>query len=204
MIQKLSSFIAIAHDLEAFKEELEQTYSGYRKVFFFKDDFLVDDAKAVIAEAFIAESSQKIIALGAKSFNLICQNSLLKILEEPPKNIVFILCVPTKTTLLPTIRSRLPIKTFYTEKRDTSSGLDFTRLSIKDIYEFLSKHRRLDKRETAALIESIGKEALRSGIQLKDEDLSLFGTLLQLANLNSRPQALLNTQLLTILKRVNE
>lgn len=202
MTAKLSSFIAIAQDLEAFKEELEQTYTNHRKVFFFKDDFLVDDAKAVIAEAFIAESSQKIIALGAKSFNLICQNSLLKILEEPPRNIVFIVCVPTKTALLPTIRSRLPIKIFHTEFHAIQSGLNFLKLNIKDIYDFLKTHQRIDKREAAALIEAITKEALSSGIHLHDEDLTLFGTLLQLANLHSRPQVLLSTQLLTILKRI--
>lgn len=204
MNKPLSSFIAIAHDLEAFKEELDQTYKSFRRVFFFKDDFLVEDAKAVIAEAFIAEASQKIIALGAKSFNLICQNSLLKILEEPPRNIVFILCVPSKTTLLPTIRSRMPVKVFHREQKDIKSGLNFSKLTIKDVYEFLSKHRRLEKREAAALIESIGNEALHCGVKLKGEDLKLFGTLLQLAHLNSRAQTLLSTQLLTILKRVNK
>lgn len=204
MTKPLSSFIAIAHDLEAFKEELDQSYKGFRRVYFFKDDFLVEDAKAVIAEAFIAESSQKIIALGAKSFNLISQNSLLKILEEPPRNIVFILCVPSKTTLLPTIRSRMPIKVFHKERESIKSGLNFSKLTIKDVYEFLHQNRRLEKREVALLIEAIGKEALRANIKLKGEDLKLFGTLLELANLNSRAQMLLCTQLLTILKRVQK
>lgn len=201
MSRVLSSFIAVTFDLEAFKEQLEQTYADYRKVFFFKDDFLVEDAKAVIAEAFIAESSQKIIALGAKSFNLIAQNSLLKVLEEPPRNIVFILCVPSKTALLPTIRSRLPIKTFQVQKQSVQSGLNFKNLNIQDIYGFLQTNKNLNKQEVMPMIEAISKEALLSGVALKEEDLTLFATLLQLAHLNSRPQVLLSTQLLTILKR---
>jgi DNA polymerase-3 subunit delta' len=34
------------------------------------------------------------------------QNALLKVLEEPPKNVIFILLVPSKTLLLDTIISR--------------------------------------------------------------------------------------------------
>lgn len=43
----------------------------------------------------------------AETMSLDAQNAFLKLLEEPPTDVVFILCVKTATDLLPTIRSRV-------------------------------------------------------------------------------------------------
>jgi len=47
---------------------------------------LLENAKEVAAEAYIAESEPKLLVLGAKNFRVEAQNSLLKIIEERKKN----------------------------------------------------------------------------------------------------------------------
>lgn len=201
MSSDINSYIAVVSNLEEFQASLALEHSPSQIKFFFKDDFLVDDAKAVIKEAYVAESSQKVIALGAKSYNLYAQNSLLKILEEPPPNIAFIVAVPSKTALLPTIRSRLPIKTYQMELEKVSTGLNFKTLDLQDIYGFVQERKFMEKRELKSLIQAISTEALEQGLRFSEDELSLFQKLLQLAELNSRAHNLLSTQLLTILNR---
>jgi DNA polymerase-3 subunit delta' len=101
-------------------------------------DFLIKNAKEIVKEAYIAENDTKVIATIFKNYRVETQNSLLKILEEPPKNIVFIIGVLSKSVLLPTIRSRMMIKNTKTQDEKQELGLDFKRLDIKMIYEFLN------------------------------------------------------------------
>ena len=98
MINLLST-IVISRDIKKAFEHVKSKYKDYRICDFFKekDDFLLEDAKAVIKEAYIAESNPKILVLGAKGYKVETQNALLKILEEPPKNIIFILIAQSKT-----------------------------------------------------------------------------------------------------------
>ena len=201
MMSEINSHIAVVSNLEQFQAALAQTYAPSQIKFFFKDDFLVDDAKAVIKEAYVAEASQKIIALGAKSYNLYAQNALLKILEEPPRNIAFIVAVPSKTALLSTIRSRLPIKIHTMDSEKVVSGLTFRTLDLQDIYDFVQDRKFMDKRELKGLVQAITTEALSQGLRFSEEELTLFQKLLQLAELNSRAHNILTTQLLTILNR---
>ena len=87
----MRSKIVITSDFEALKEEILGLYGVNSVRFFFVEDFLLENAKEVAAEAYIAESEPKLLVLGAKNFRVEAQNSLLKIIEEPPKNIFFII-----------------------------------------------------------------------------------------------------------------
>ena len=61
------------------------------------------------ADAFVkahSASHRVFIIEDAHRMNEQAQNALLKVLEEPPKNVIFILLVPSKTILLDTIISR--------------------------------------------------------------------------------------------------
>lgn len=205
MIENLNSFIAVSDDFAKTLEDVRQKFPKTRVVDFVRDDFLVEDAKSVVKESFIAEKDTKILFLGAKLFNTYAQNSLLKILEEPPKNIVYIVCIPSKTALLPTIRSRLPIRVFSQKAKLLASGLDFNRLNVKDVYEFLKQHQYLGKHELQNMVQAITKEAIGSGIKFNDKELDMFGKLLQLSSLNTLPRIILSTQLSIILqKRLHE
>ena len=101
--------ILISTEIESEFERLSNELKPSRVVGFIEEDFKIEHAKAVVAEAYISESQTKYIILGSTNFNHVSQNSLLKVFEEPPRNIEFIIISPSKSNLLPTVRSRFPI-----------------------------------------------------------------------------------------------
>lgn len=69
----------------------------------------VAQIREVRADAFVkahSASHRVFIIEDANRMNEQAQNALLKVLEEPPKNVIFILLTPSKTVLLDTIISR--------------------------------------------------------------------------------------------------
>lgn len=198
--QSISSHILVCQDLQKAKEYILETYTNQRVLFYFPEkEFSLEDAKEVVKEAYIAESNRKFLVLGASSYNIYSQNSLLKILEEPPKNIVFILIATSKTGFLPTIRSRLTLKELKFEKERKSSGLKLDKLDVNDIYHFVKENSRLDKVELKEMIQAIVHEAINEyKLSFSEKELTYFGNLIELAELNSRPNNLLISLLLSI------
>ena len=198
------SHILVCSDIQKAYEQCQELYSEFRICSFFpeKDDFLLEDAKKVVKEAYIAEMKPKILVLGGKGYRVEAQNSLLKILEEPPRNIVFILIAPTKTVFLPTIRSRMGLQELKIQKDVIKSGLNLKNLCEKDIFEFVQANSRISRVELKDKIQTIVSEAvLEHSISFTDKELSHFQTLLELAQLNSRPQNMLFSLLISIMKR---
>ena len=91
--EEVFSHILICKNMEKAKAHLEEKYASSRHLLYEKDEFLLDDAKELVKEAYIAESKHKYLIVCAKGYRIEAQNALLKILEEPPRNIVFILSV---------------------------------------------------------------------------------------------------------------
>ncbi len=203
MVEPLSHILVCSDILKAY-EKCQELYAEFRICPFLKekDDFLLEDAKKVVKEAYIAEIKPKILILGAKGYRVEAQNSLLKILEEPPRNIVFVLIAPTKTVFLPTIRSRMGLQELKIEKEIIKIGLNLKNICEKDIYEFVQANSRISRVELKETIQAVVSEAvLEQGISFTQNELSHFGNLLELAQLNSRPQNLLFTLLISIMKR---
>ena len=74
----------------------------------------VNDIRDLKESAYLTanEGYRKIFILeGVERFNVQSQNTLLKILEEPPLGVVFILTASSKTAILPTILSRCCVLT---------------------------------------------------------------------------------------------
>ena len=70
----------------------------------------VDDVRKIEEEAYLApnEADSKVFILeDADEYNVQSQNALLKIIEEPPKGVRFILTASSAGALLPTVRSRV-------------------------------------------------------------------------------------------------
>lgn len=70
----------------------------------------VDDIRDMRMQAYLSsnESDKKIFILeNADKLNIQSQNALLKLLEEPPKGVIFILSAPSKSSVLPTVLSRV-------------------------------------------------------------------------------------------------
>ncbi len=195
----MQSKIILCPDIEvALTQVKERTESGYLKLFEC-EEFKIDDAKQVTQEAYIAESCQKVIVIAAQRYRNEAQNALLKLLEEPPRNIVFILIAPTKTALLPTILSRIPLERISSKKEKSPLNLDLGRLELEDIFTFVKKNARLGKSELLQLIETLLESALfEAKISLNERELEQFSRSFHLAQLNARSQTLILNLLLIL------
>ena len=101
-----------------------------------KQSINVDQARNVRADAYIAPSELDVkvyILHNADKMNVQTQNALLKILEEPPRFVSFILLSTNIAAFLPTVRSRCQLVQFNfgTEKNDDSSK--FHKLALETI-----------------------------------------------------------------------
>lgn len=198
----LNSQIVISADIEITLESLKQDLNPNLVRVIKQDEFKIDDSKSAIREAYISSEELKYIFLVAKSFNIYAQNSLLKILEEPPKNIVFIIITNSKSALLPTIKSRLPISQIKGEKVKIELGFTIRDLTLKDIYNFLKEHKSLTQADGKLLIEAIFEQVAKEEIKLTERELDVFSNSFKLIKLNSKPVAILSNIMLTILNRV--
>ena len=168
---------------------------------------MLENAKEVAAEAYIAESEPKLLVLGAKNFRVEAQNSLLKIIEEPPKNIFFIIACESKNMLLPTVRSRLVTENRLEKKQREKTGLDYKRLELKEICAFIDeksafeRSEKLGKNDLKELIAAIVLEATAQGVKFSAEELEYFFKAVRLAELNTKTHALLTPILLMIYEK---
>jgi len=183
-------------------EEDDTTVYNVNRVATEKETFSVVDAKLAIEKAYMASEEITIIILAAKSFSPIVQNKLLKVIEEPPKNKEFILIVESKSTILATIKSRLPVTILSEVKEEESLGLDLKQLSLATVYEFIQSHKRTDVKGMKYLVERISKEAISSQkYDLDEKTLILFSNAFMALDMGSPPQFVLNALLLKLLAR---
>ncbi|EAH4616902.1 DNA polymerase III subunit delta' [Campylobacter jejuni] len=190
------SKIIISEDFLGIKEEMINNF-GIKKLRFFipQNEFLLDDARAVEKESYIAETEEKIIVLMADSYRIEAQNFLLKLLEEPPKNIKFLIVVPSKNLLLPTIKSRLICEKRNKIKAKNTLNLELNKMDLKTLFEFLQENENLDKAELMEKIALIAEES----VKFKDfnaDELEFFYESYELAKLNSKSSLILATLLL--------
>lgn len=185
-------YILISNNVEAEFERLKEELKEYRVVGFIEDEFKIEHAKAVIAESYISESQTKYIIMGANNFNHISQNSLLKVLEEPPRNIEYIIISSTKLNLLPTVRSRMPILKGKTTHTVQEVNISLSRVDYAEVFEFLKANARIKKSEAKSLLEALYyKATVIDGLMLTTTQLQNFDKAYRLLELNSRPQSVL-------------
>lgn len=195
--------ILITDEIEERIREIEESVRPLRCVTFMRDDFKIEDAKEVIAEAYKSEEHTKTLILGAKSFTVPAQNALLKILEEPPRNIVFILMAPNKSTFLPTVRSRLSLTQEHHKRIYQTLPIVLKSLDLAELFTFVKEHDRLKKHEAKELIEQLMFQAIHiEKIPLTASQLEGFEKALRLIELNSRFQSVLVMVLMHFLKEV--
>ena len=172
------------------------------------ENFKVSDANEVIAKAYLASTNKVFLCLATEQFSEVVQNRLLKIIEEPPKNKEFILITPSKATLLPTIKSRLPITILKNQSSNINLNLNIKSLSLEDVYNFIQEQKRLKPKEAMPIAEAIIKEAIKSNAyNLDSNTLELFTKATKTLNLGSPADFVLTTILLKLLakkkKRLN-
>ena len=201
------SSILIVNDIEATLAELLPNYPIHSTKIIKneeKEEFLLIQATLAIKEAYIASSEKKYIFLCGSTFRKEAQNSLLKILEEPPKNVIFIIITNSKSSLLPTIYSRLPYKYLKKSILRNESILDINKLDLKDIYNFLKDNQKISKQEAKEIVESILMKVNNQKIKLSHKELDFFSKSIKLLELNSRPINVLTTLLLSLANQKNK
>ncbi|SFZ98448.1 DNA poymerase III subunit delta' [hydrothermal vent metagenome] len=183
-------------------QENLQAPVGIQRVVTETSNFRLPDAKTAIEKAYMTSVERTIIVLAAKSFTADVQNKLLKVIEEPPANKVFILITESKSAILTTIKSRIPIVVLNEEKIEDDLGLDLTQLSLATAYEFIQQHKRTDSKTMKRIVERISSEAIKSDkYDLDEKTLSLFSSSYMALDVGSPGSFVLNTLLLKLLAR---
>ena len=197
-----SSHILITQHIEEEINAIKQRLYPSRIVVFFKEDeFKVDDAREVIREAYIAEAQTKYILLASKFFNETAQNALLKLLEEPPRNIEFVIITESKSALLPTVRSRMPLITHKSEKERVDLELSLKKLELSTMFAFIKEHERTPKHEAKELIQALYNRAIEEELVLNTHQLESFEMAYKLIGLNARMNSVLSMLLMKFIKR---
>ena len=195
------STILIVNDIEKTLNDLLAFYSPHNIRIIKneeKDEFQLLQATQAIKEAYIASNENKYIFLCGSTFRKEAQNSLLKVLEEPPRNVIFIILTNSKSSILPTIYSRMPYKYMKTSLLKEEISLDISKLDLKDIYMFLKENQKISKNEAKNVVESILLKANKQNMKLSTSQLDLFSKASKLLELNSRPINILTTLLLSL------
>ena len=165
-------------------------------------EFLVEHAQEAIAKAYIASEGLNYIILIAPTFSDIAQNRLLKVIEEPPKNKAFIIITESKSALLDTIQSRLPVTVLNDSKKVESFSLDLTNLNLAKVYAFVQENSRISSVECRVLVEKISLEAMKSEkYNLDESTLKVFSDCIKALDVGSPTSFVLNTLLLKLLAK---
>jgi len=168
---------------------------------FLRSEFKIDDAKDVAKEAYITSQNGKAIILAAQNYNIPTQNALLKLLEEPPPNTRLYIITPSKSALLPTVRSRLPLVKERVQNVVTPFRYDIKRMELKDIFEFAKESRSFGKEESIKTIESIFEATVNARVPLREGELQIFSNACRLIYLNERAENVFIYLLMNILRR---
>ncbi len=91
--------------------------------------FHVDTVRQIRSDAYIKpnEAPLRVFLLeGAEAMSEQAQNALLKVFEEPPERVIFILTVTSAAKLLPTVRSRAQLFALEGEEQPSDADLALT------------------------------------------------------------------------------
>jgi len=165
-------------------------------------EFLVEQAKETISKAYISSDTLNYIILISPSFSDVVQNRLLKIIEEPPKNKAFIIITESKSAILDTIKSRMPITVLKEEQSQELFELDINNLNLAKVYDFIQKNSRISAKECQKKVETISTIAMKSQRYNLDEDtLKVFSNSVKALDMGSPTSFILNTVLLKLLAK---
>lgn len=206
MMQNYTGLILLSDDIP---REIEYQSMGIFDEFlrvFEREEFKIEDSHEVIMEAYIASEKVKTIIIAAQSFNIFAQNALLKVIEEPPNNVQFILIAKNKTSLLATIHSRLPLQDKRKRTNPRVLEVNLKRLTIKGVYDFLKlleERANISREETKERIQALLFSLRQDGFKLLENELKSFDEAL-IANQNYQKDIYLFLPLLLMVLSKNK
>ena len=182
--------VYISNDIEKAKEVLENEYQDL--IIFEDNELKLPMVKEIKEIAYKTSKNKQTILIKAINLRIEAQNALLKILEETPDNLEFLILTTSKYALLDTIRSRVEIKTLNFEIAEVEVDINIDRLTTKNIYDILKKD--ISKQQLKQYIIKIFKQLKNPNQRVLDN----FELAIKLVDLNSDKQALLSLILLSI------
>ena len=191
--------LVISNDLDFAYNQIKKSLETSNVITYDDDEFKVEQARELISHGYIASETKKYIIVKAKRYNEVSQNALLKILEEPPKNIVIYLIGLRKAMFLPTIRSRLSIINIKNRKDEVSIDFDFNNLTLSSIYNFGKNNSRFMDRDLGHRYITHLFEAYKKSTKKQDREiLDFFANGYKLITLNGNPQSIIVTLMLML------
>lgn len=204
---KMQSHILLVNDPIAVANQHYESENPQNCRLFCAEELSIELAREIIDESYIASSGYKFVLIAANSFNVYAQNALLKILEEPPSQVCFILFARMKSQLLPTIRSRMPIINQLKKEKLSPFSLSIRTLALRDIYPFLkekSKEFGTNPTQLKIEIQSLYLDCIKEGLSFNLKEMQLFEEALFWAGHYEKIQHIFLVLLLIILNKKKE
>lgn len=190
--------IILTNDIVFEIENIKLKYQNHR--IYFESNFKIDNARAVIDECYISSNTLKCIVIAGDNFNIQAQNTLLKVLEEPPLNIKFILIAKSKNSILPTILSRMIIVNRKTAIEREDFDLDLKNINLDLIRDYIKDLNYLSKEDTRAKIEDLLFSVKKLNIRLNSVELDCFSNAISQAESGGNAKYIFLVLLLMILE----
>lgn len=153
-----------------------------------KDELKVEDIAFIKQKAYIADKNKRLIVIAAEKFNIYAQNALLKLIEEPPKNIDFLIVTNSKYSLLDTILSRVFIEKVIYQKENKENLKAITNEYILEILE-----SKKEKQEIKEFLYDIVKAKA-----LNEEQMEIITKSIKMLELNIDKEAILALVMLSL------
>ncbi len=144
-----------------------------------KDEIKVEDVTYIKEKSYITARNKRLIVIAAEKFNIYAQNALLKLIEEPPENVEFLIVTNSKYTLIDTILSRVFLEKKYFEKE---RDFNLERITNEYILDILNSD--LDKMQIKEILYSIVKEK-----ELNEEQMKIITEAVKMIELNQDKEA---------------
>jgi DNA polymerase III delta prime subunit len=162
-------------DVITVERETDDKGGKKREIYVGRIRALVSDAQVMPNEA----GAKVYVIKDADCMNIPAQNAMLKLLEEPPKSAMFILCAENSENLLPTVRSRCAMLRRNAEGKEDDEAVGLAREYLKlasygdraSLLRWCADREGIESARAEAFIRA-GREALadiicgRSNIQL--------------------------------------
>jgi len=153
-----------------------------------RDELKIEDVREIEKLAYISEKDKKLIVIAAEKFNIFAQNALLKLIEEPPKNVDFLIVTKSKYSLLDTILSRVALERKIFEENEE---FELKPITNEYILELLTSN--MEKDDIKKLLKSIIKNK-----DLSEESLKILNDAIIMLELNIDKEAILSLVMLSL------
>jgi DNA polymerase III delta prime subunit len=114
-----------------------------------RDRFSIDDARelSLQSSSLPVENDERVFVLVVKAIALEAQNALLKLLEEPPKRVAFIIVAPQTIDLLATLRSRIAIESRMLPLQRTDTFVQFKNATVGERLQLIAEKTKAKDHE---------------------------------------------------------